>query len=117
MLDPNVLILLKHAVEQRQQVAIQYSGLVRYICPHMLGIAKGGKGAVIHAFQFGDANGTVDPTTGSWKFFYCDKLEGGLTVRDGPWYPQVDLAKAEVEYKQPAFVERVIALAPRVMPE
>ena len=117
----NLIELLKVAVESRCRVTMKYDGKVREICPHLLGETKD-KGLVVHAFQFGGetGDGTItSPEKGGWRFFYLNKIEGGLSL-DGEgtaWYPDDLLAKTEEPpkpYVQPKFITRVLAFSKKV---
>ena len=116
MIDTFTFDSLKHAVESRSPVLIQYGNLFRYVCPHMLGTTKD-KGIVLHGYQYkGDtSSGTItDPLKGEWRFFYATKMQGVTVLPQGEWYPAPDLLKSEPDaYKPPAFVTKVYALAKR----
>lgn len=111
--DPKIQYLIEQ-IQNRRSGSMTYSGLNRLYSPHMLGITNKGQ-LVVHAFQYGgdSSDGAVDPSAGSWKFFYLNKIEALFPLGPmEPWFP-ADLVKSETPYTAPKFIAKVLALAPR----
>ena len=113
-MDTAILTGLMEAVQQKMPITFNYMGAAREVCPYMLGTTAD-KGIVLQAFQFGGASskGVIrDPQYGEWKYFYIDKISGGIQSMVAGWYPAPKLEKAEPRnYVPPKFVTSVLALA------
>ncbi|WP_291861789.1 hypothetical protein [Bradyrhizobium sp.] len=73
--------LFRSAILAERQVVCSYSGRVRELCPHIIGVNKNGEEVVL-AWQFGGQSSGPLP---QWR---CLRLAnvGNARVRDGSWY-------------------------------
>ena len=111
-MDADFVDMLRRSVLERSSVQFMYGKHMRHVSPHVLGVTKD-KRFVIHGFQWGggSSQGAIDPSTGAWRFFYVDEIASGGPMAHAPWYP-ANLNKTEGDYKPPAFITVVLAVAP-----
>jgi hypothetical protein len=82
-----IYALLRTATARKQPVAGMYEGLLRLLCPHVLGRSREGR---LHAFcyQFGGNSGSglrIGPEgIGGWRCIAVDKLSQ-LGLRTDAW--------------------------------
>lgn len=96
--------VLRQAILDRKQVVCLYQGLVREVCPHVIGLKRGKRHALV--FQFAGQSSKGLPPGGEWRCLDVDSVVNAAT-RDGPWFtgdshlqPQtcVDQIDAEVTF-------------------
>ena len=84
-----IYLLLRRAAAGRQPVAATYDGLVRLLCPHVLG-RKSGR---LHVFcyQFGGSSNSglavASETRGGWRCLAVEKLSQ-VELRADAWHSE-----------------------------
>jgi GNAT superfamily N-acetyltransferase len=81
-----VYLLVRQAIERRQQVVAYYRGHRREMCPHVLGTKRGRAQALF--YQFGGSSGSDTIVRGAvenWRCIPLDELTG-VEVREGQWF-------------------------------
>ena len=74
--------LFRTAILERKQIACEYDGCRREVCPHVLGYKDGAEKTL--TFQFGGESNSGLPPGGEWRCFaLADVLNARL--REGPW--------------------------------
>lgn len=76
--------VLRDAIVQKKQVTCTYKGLVREICPHVIGTGKDGTEMVL-SFQFAGQTSSVLPPGGEWRCMRVDEISGAKS-RPGQWH-------------------------------
>jgi uncharacterized protein len=74
--------LLAEAILQRTPVTLNYNGVRREVCPHILGHTNKQERALV--FQFGGSSKSRLPADGEWR---CLRLAAASDIRphEGPW--------------------------------
>jgi hypothetical protein len=76
--------VLRDAIVSKKQVTCTYRGLVREVCPHVIGMGKDGHEMVL-SFQFGGKSSSGLPPAGEWRCMRVDEM-GQVTSRAGTWH-------------------------------
>ena len=76
--------LFEDAILAGQQVICTYDGHHREICPHIIGLNKDGKEAVL-AWQFAGGSKGGLPPGGQWRCLILANVRNAR-VRDGVWH-------------------------------
>lgn len=76
--------ILRDAILSKKQVRCVYRGLVREICPHVLGIGKDGAERVL-SFQFAGQSSKGLPPGGDWRCMRIDEISN-VTMHNGAWH-------------------------------
>lgn len=96
---------LKQAIARKQRAFFMYKDKPRHVLPILLGLTKDDR-YVLQGWQLGAGKDE------GWRFFYLDELKGELALAHDPLsWSVVELKKSEGEYKPPAFIVEVLALA------
>jgi predicted nucleic acid-binding protein len=74
--------LLAEAILKRTPITLNYNGVRREVCPHILGHTNGHESALV--FQFGGSSRSKLPSDGEWR---CLRLAAvsDTQLREGPW--------------------------------
>ncbi len=79
--------LVKQAIEEKKQIHAVYKGKNRKLCPHVIGLNKGGEEqAQCYQFEGGSNSGSI--TSGSdqnWRCLLIKNLSE-VTIHEGEWY-------------------------------
>jgi hypothetical protein len=75
---------LRDAVVNKKQISCTYRGLVREICPHVIGLGKDGQEMVL-SFQFAGQSSKGLPPGGEWRCMRVDEM-AQVVSRAGPWH-------------------------------
>jgi hypothetical protein len=93
--------VLRQAIIDKKQVTCSYRGLTREVCPHVIGLKRGKKHALV--FQFGGQSSSGLPPGGEWRCLDVDSVTGA-SAQDGPWHtgdshlqPQTCVDQIDVE--------------------
>jgi hypothetical protein len=101
-----VVSCIKSAMGRRQPVAFTYKEKDRIVVPYMLGRTQD-RGLVLQGWQIGEGKDE------GWRYFYLNDAGIIFEVYGYPHdFKLPDLKKGEDEYKAPAFVVEVLAVAP-----
>jgi hypothetical protein len=76
--------VLRDAIVHRKQVTCTYNGLVREICPHVIGTGGDGSQMVL-SYQFGGRSSKGLPPGGEWRCMRVDAIHGAVS-RAGAWH-------------------------------
>jgi len=94
--------VLRDAIVNKKQVSCIYRGLVREICPHVIGTGKDGRETVL-SFQFAGGSSKGLPPGGEWRCMRVDEMSQ-VSSRTGPWHtgdnhsrPQTCVKQIDVE--------------------
>ena len=94
--------VLRDAIVNKKQVSCVYNGLIREICPHVIGIGKDGRETVL-SFQYAGQSSTGLPPGGEWRCMRVDEMSQ-VSSRAGPWHtadnhsrPQTCVKEIDVE--------------------
>lgn len=95
------------AIENRQQIHAHYNGLLRLMCPHVLGEKNGVMHCLFYQFDGDSSSRPIEPgSSANWRCIDIERLEG-VEVVNGKWYTAdnhsrsqtcVDDVHAEVDY-------------------
>lgn len=80
-------MIIRGAIEHKQQLFFDYDGFHREVCPHIIGWNDQGQEQLL-GYQFaGESSKGQIPTEipASWRCFKIAKMSR-LVVRDGQWY-------------------------------
>lgn len=78
----SVYRLFAWAIENRARISFAYDGILREVCPVILGHTRGRETALVWQVGGRTSNGPLrDP---EWKCFVLSKV-GSLELRSGPW--------------------------------
>jgi hypothetical protein len=75
--------VLRDAIINKKQVTCTCQGLVREICPHVIGRGKDGQ-AMVLSFQFAGGSSKGLQPGGEWRCMRVDDITGAQS-RNGPW--------------------------------
>jgi hypothetical protein len=75
--------LIRRAILAQQQIVCVYDGLMRELCPHILGHTDGEEKLL--AFQFGGMSSRPLPPGGQWKCLFVARMTQ-VEPRDGAWH-------------------------------
>jgi hypothetical protein len=75
--------LFRKAILEEKQVACDYQGYYRELCPHIIGHTDGEEKVL--AFQFAGETSTTLPPDGEWRCLYLSKVSN-VVLRKGPWH-------------------------------
>ena len=104
----DIFALLTDAIQNKKQVVATYDGLLREMCPHVLGYKDGTPRCLFYQFD-GESSWSIFPLDSpqayqNWRCLFLNELTD-VSLRDGPWHsisrhtkPQkcVDTVVAEV---------------------
>jgi hypothetical protein len=93
-MNSSVYELFEQAMRERKQIVCRYHGLVREICPIVLGWSDSGEEKCL-AYQFGGES--TKPMTTPQTRWRCLTLTGvsDEQLRDGPWYAGIEHSQAQ----------------------
>jgi predicted DNA-binding transcriptional regulator YafY len=91
----------RQAILSKQQIACDYHGLHRELCPHTLGHTNGRERAL--SFQFAEQSSKGLPPEGEWRCMNLDEVTN-VKIKEGPWHtgsahtrPQTCVKQVDVE--------------------
>lgn len=82
--DPEVVALIREAIQRKKCLAATYQGLPRVLCPHVLGTLR--QDRRLFAYQVGgeSASGEIDAEEEPWRAIRVAKLED-VRLSEGSW--------------------------------
>jgi hypothetical protein len=78
--------IIKNAILNRQQVIATYSGRVREMCPHAIGIKNGVEQALFYQYGGESSSGIIIPNSPqNWR---CLPISGltNIRIQNGEWH-------------------------------
>jgi hypothetical protein len=93
---PSVLDLIVTAVQKKLIVTATYQGLVRIMCPHVVGYKNGKTGRELNAlfFQFAGGSKSGLPLGGQWRCIHLDQLTN-ISLAPGEWHTGPDHSRPQ----------------------
>ena len=76
--------VLRDAIVRKKQITCVYRGLVREICPHVIGRGKDGSEMVL-SYQFAGQSSKMLPPGGDWRCMRVDEIVIARS-RAGAWH-------------------------------
>lgn len=76
--------LFHQAILGRRPVTCSYKGLMREICPHILGHSGDAEKALV--YQYGGRSATGLPARGEWRCFDLAEVSDVTLHEPGPWH-------------------------------
>lgn len=77
-------LIIRAAMEARQQIICDYQGYSREICPHCIGYGKDGREQLL-GFQFAGGSSKGLEPGGQWRCMDISQMNN-VHTRDGKWY-------------------------------
>jgi hypothetical protein len=76
--------IFMHSAKNRLQIYCKYNGLIREVCPHVIGLGKHGEEMAL-VFQFAGESSKGLPAEGEWR---CLRLQDvkNATSKVGAWH-------------------------------
>lgn len=93
---PSVLDLITVAIQKKMIVTATYQGLVRVMCPHVVGYKSNKKGQELNAlfFQFAGESKSGLPPGGQWRCIHLDQL-ANVSTAPGEWHTGPDHSRPQ----------------------
>ena len=91
--------LLREAVLQRKAVACTYKGLVRHLCPHVIGKGKDGAAKALSLQFAGETSSGSLPEGGEWRCMAVDEMLNVEVIADD-WHTLANHSRPQSCVKQ-----------------
>jgi hypothetical protein len=88
--------IIRSAIQNKQQIVATYKGLIRELCPHVIGTKAGREQALFYQFGGQSESRPIEPT-GSPANWRCVPVDGlsNLSARTGAWHTASDHSKKQ----------------------
>jgi hypothetical protein len=78
--------LVRQAIQTKKVIKATYDGMVRWMCPHVIGTKNGREHALFYQFAGKSKKGLGPPgSRHNWRCLFLDELSN-VSVEDGIWH-------------------------------